>query len=136
MSTLTVPVAWTDFTNDAKDDAEPYCPVCDHDLEEGDVYCRECGTKLIWPEDEYPELPLQDYSKEGWRINKVPRYKVIDVHFRMVIETDDEETQRTIEKAVNTLQPLCASDLSRMTLSAEGHDVIVGDPFIDMEDNS
>ena len=40
---------WEAPTNDAKDDAEAYCPRCDYRLKDETNYCPDCGQKILWP---------------------------------------------------------------------------------------
>lgn len=41
--------SWEGPTNDAKDDAEAYCPECDYYLKDDTLYCPDCGQKILWP---------------------------------------------------------------------------------------
>lgn len=35
----------------AGDEAEPFCPHCEDELEDGWAYCPTCGKGLLWPEE-------------------------------------------------------------------------------------
>lgn len=39
---------WCEYSSD---EFEPHCSECGNALEECDKYCRNCGYKLVWPED-------------------------------------------------------------------------------------
>lgn len=52
IGTNTVDVAWTEAYQSyesAGDEAVPYCPKCDADLEDDQKFCKDCGAELIWP---------------------------------------------------------------------------------------
>lgn len=42
-------LSWEGPTNDAKDDAEAYCPKCDYYFKDETSYCPDCGQKILWP---------------------------------------------------------------------------------------
>lgn len=52
IGTNTVDVAWTEAYQSyesAGDEAVPYCPKCDADIEDYQKFCKDCGVELIWP---------------------------------------------------------------------------------------
>lgn len=52
IGTNTVDVAWTEAYQSyesAGDEAVPYCPKCDADIEDDQKFCKDCGVELIWP---------------------------------------------------------------------------------------
>jgi uncharacterized paraquat-inducible protein A len=54
IGTNTVDVAWTEAYQSyesAGDEAVPYCPKCDADLEDDQKFCKDCGVELIWSWD-------------------------------------------------------------------------------------
>lgn len=54
IGTNTVDVAWTEAYQSyesAGDEAVPYCPKCDADIEDDQKFCKDCGVELIWSWD-------------------------------------------------------------------------------------
>lgn len=54
IGTNTVDVSWTEAYQSyesAGDEAVPYCPKCDADIEDYQKFCKDCGVELIWSWD-------------------------------------------------------------------------------------
>ena len=68
------------------------CPYCKAIIDEGSEYCSNCGTQLLFPEDEFieEEIPgdkITEEEKEEEREEKEP-----------LIEEEKEEAAEAIEE--------------------------------------
>lgn len=71
-------VEWTHYTNEAKDDAEPYCGECDAALEEEWQYCPFCGIELEW-EGERLYIEMTEVSADEFFAKKLIKEAQNDV---------------------------------------------------------
>ncbi len=64
------------------------CPYCKAIIDEGAEYCTNCGTKLLFPEDDFVE-------------EEVPGEKLIDLDDDMGDDTEDEQRDLDLESPVD-----------------------------------